>query len=138
MKAGRELDALVAENVVGWKWLMTHYYSLAGKTEFSRGLYGPPADIDHDSWRLWDGRDCAIVRLPHTPPYSTSIADAWKVVERLRVLYPDGWVSVLLGIGDGCHAYAGTEDREATGNADTAAHAICLAALQAVGAEVPA
>jgi len=91
MKAGRELDALIAERVMGEMW----------------GV-GPNLEDT----------------LPH---YSTQIADAWLVVEKMRPyfeIYCDGggWVA-RFGWAD-----AGT----LAAYADTAPLAICLAALKAV------
>lgn len=115
LRAGRELDALVAEKVMGMSLL-----KLNG--------WGP----------LVDGMD----REP--PRFSTDIAAAWRVVElvqkekgqdfRIDRLNWGGsmqdWVagfgSIATGHGEGTHL--------AQGRADTAAHAICLAALKAVDA----
>ncbi len=88
MRPGRELDALIAEEVMGDK------------------------------------------RLPAVRPgYSTNISSAWRVVERLRDLHPDGWVNLMVGVGDGWHVSVSTGDQERGANASTAPHAICLAAL---------
>ena len=91
-RAGRELDALVAEKVMGW----------------APGERG-------------------------TPTFSTSIAAAWQLVEKLR---PRFYLSLEVHLdhvnacfcphgevfrSDGTHMYRG--------EAATAPHAICLAAL---------
>ena len=66
MKAGRELDALVAEKVMGVKnmeqWLINH-------------------------------------RMDETGQYSTDIAAAWEVVEKMRQRFRDSSKTVLFG----CH-----------------------------------
>ena len=93
LQAGHELDALVAEKVMGW----------------APGERG-------------------------TPAFSTSIAAAWEVVEKMRADklsvtltgYWEGstgkwWVNVLDNV-----------ETVATVRTDTAPHAICLAALKAV------
>ena len=117
MNAGRELDALVAEKVFGWTG--GHYESL---------------------------------------PFSTDIAAAWEVVERLRsrgissghgfnwdlcikVGHSDdsGWFVELFDLSS--MGYCGPADTTIrwdgvdVRNAETASHAICLAALKAVGVE---
>lgn len=63
MNAGRELDALVAEKVMGWTWDENTAWSPTG----SRNA----RVADGDLW-WW------------LPPYSTDIAAAWEVVERIR------------------------------------------------------
>jgi len=115
--AGRELDALVAEKVMGW----------------CVGSDGE--EVFYDDKRGW-------VCKPHCKPiisqgivayYSTSISAAWEVVEKLAVSgkcsfaierfrnKPYSW-QVEFGLGVGWTVYA-----------DTAPLAICLAALKAVG-----
>lgn len=104
MEAGRELDALVAEKVMG---------------------------LDC-SWRCvtldGTGRDRGPAR--RIKPYSTNIDAAWEVVEKLKENhtvnihgYSDGWEVGLIGPGSAA----------VDGQAETAPHAICLAALKAVG-----
>jgi hypothetical protein len=104
MKPGRELDALVAEKVTGWpaardaKAISETGYWTAGDERFIHGL----------------------------PAYSTEIAAAWQVVEK------------LIATGDWCDFEL---DYEPTllwccggkTYAPTAPHAICLAALKAAG-----
>ena len=101
LKAGRELDALVAEKVMG----------LPGAAV--GGWYNP---------NLLDG----------PPPYSTDIAAAWEVVEKLLELgwhvdIEDGWCVIVYGGRDG------KADSEMEVG-ETAPEAICLAALEAVKA----
>jgi hypothetical protein len=94
MKPGCELDALVAEKVMGWC------------TDTDRGGF------------LLD--------------FSTSIADAWVVVEKLASTY----LFCLENSGSFWVADFGrSADRRAQCTAETAPHAICLAALKAVGYE---
>lgn len=111
MEAGREMDALVAEKVMGWE-----------KVHNNPVVWG-------DSWYGIDGD--ALMRLPH---YSTDIAAAWQVVEKViagdeyEIGFENGQHYAKLGSAKGGYAWAG----QATGT--TAPHAICLAALKAVGA----
>lgn len=83
MEAGRELDALVAERVMGGRTLMHNGFSINVLTGESAPEY-----------------------LDATPRYSTSIADAWSVVEAMRAKglalcleehdpnYPHAWTAV--------------------------------------------
>lgn len=113
----RELDALVAEKVMGWELI---------------GIAPSGGRVVH-SPRLWEKE------LPH---YSSDIAAAWQVVEKME---KDGWES-------GCETSKGIRrawfawDRRKRfspklpkfAEAEAIPRAICLAALKAVGAEVPA
>lgn len=77
MKAGIELDALVAEKVMGWEEVRKNFGGLqaGGSTEYFVGL--APADKD--------GR-----RFHHpVPAYSTDIKHAWEVVEKLKECFPN-------------------------------------------------
>ena len=116
--AGRELDALVAEKVMGWT---VHWAS-------PPELCPPGASY----WR--DGRQ-VVFALPY---YSIDIAAAWKVVEGLpSAFWPevgrmdDGrWYCEIVGRGDTpADVSPGPIARVV---AHTAPHAICLAALHAV------
>lgn len=66
MEAGRELDALVAEKVMGWRWLDLNHDINKGPIVKTPG---------------WYGQGQSAVRTEFHP--STSIADAWEVVARL-------------------------------------------------------
>jgi hypothetical protein len=61
LDAGRELDALIAEKVMGWK--------VNGHDSYYRWWGSPPG------WK-----EPQSVEIPH---YSTAIAAAWTVVEKL-------------------------------------------------------
>lgn len=110
---GRALDAAVAERVMGW-------------TGVDKAL---------DDWTgIRDGNTWCVV-----PPYSTDLAAAWEVVERLRlsvIPLEDGrwlagqfgrltYISEDLGVVDGRF--------EEGAAAASASEAICRAALKAVG-----
>lgn len=105
MKPGRELDLLIANKVMGWKCTMIH------------SQYGDREPECH-----------------HCPRYSTGIAEAWLVVEKVSgcefsLSYSDGLMApywraeFFIDSGDGGWACAGGE---------SAPHAICLAALEAL------
>ena len=104
MKAGRELDALIAEKVMGFRKHHAHGY-----------LRNAPGEEPH---------------------YSTNIADAWEVVERLvSTPGPNGdHHSVQVDYsGDAVVVIDENEDWQVSAIADTAPLAICLAALKAKG-----
>lgn len=87
--------------------------------------------------KIFDGNVAAIdvqtgekVRLDMPLPYSTSISAAWEVVEKLAA-----HVRIQFGVNTRAHVYFVTRE-QGSGNAEaqTVPHAICLAALKAVGA----
>lgn len=118
MKPGRDLDVLVAQKVVG---LSLEY-------------------INCDGTHIWYSHDAGDY-FP-TPAYSTDIAAAWEVVKKITSQSPvitDWQFSMILPLRtmqsfNGCFAkfcYGGGKF-ESVG--ESAPHAICLAALKAVGA----
>jgi hypothetical protein len=120
MDAGREMDALVAEHLMGWRLVKR------GRRVATGPDYEGPGEIlgfsGNADARRWIAQVC--------PAYSTEIAAAWSVVE----LFPE--------TGRGLHlmqsmARGGrwrcTFDMEDGVWGDTAPHAICLAALKSVG-----
>lgn len=118
MEAGRELDALVAEKVMGWtKRISADHTGSEIKVLRNMGIIYAWKDAE----RKERGLD--------VPAYSTDIAAAWQVAEMMRGLdfrlNKDGdWVCCFGGTVAFC------------GESDTAPHAICLAALKAVGVEI--
>ena len=116
MKAGRELDAAVAEEVMGLRDVKTVPLKYQGKARQPGLCHGP----QHDT-------------VPH---YSTDIEAAWEVVERVVNL---GWLPTLgrgwsCGRGAWCFEIVKGKDDLERAMADSAPEAICLAALKAVGA----
>lgn len=119
MEAGRELDALIAEKVMG-------YPAFAEKVVTKLG--------DHlvisDHCAICGRKDGTSECLPH---YSTDIAAAWEVVEKLRLSvlqFEDGWFADprLESYREHFWGALGADDFSAT-----APLAICRAALEAVG-----
>lgn len=119
MNAGRELDALVAEKVMGWsgidkKWdYETNESFLGGKTPD------------------WDGRQ--FYEVPH---YSTDIAAAWLVVEKLRTPNWEFQLDHTRFMIWHCRIETTAGEGSASSDSsqgETAPLAICLAALKAVG-----
>lgn len=110
MKAGRELDALIAEKVMGWKRV--------------------PGDDDQDS--AWDTGDPeGYFPYEHNFRPSIDIAAAWQVVEKLPYLF-------TLTTNNPYHPTTPETEWFASFQAEYEAegcsppHAICLAALKAV------
>lgn len=111
--AGRELDVLVAERVLGYdpQYIHTH-----------KGGAAFPTDLTPSGWI-----DVAPIRH-----FSTDIAAAWEVAEKYIAAGCAAWVE-----GDGHTGYragvtSGNGRFESEG--ESPAHAICLAALRAVAA----
>lgn len=127
MKPGRELDALVAEKVMGFR----HYISSEWK-----GLVRTEGQISQIEMHA--KFDEPISPLKFVPPYSTAIEAAWEVIQeciRVRKEFklewrrePDeGWecsLELFDKIYDGPYNFTATSE--------SAPHAICLAALKLV------
>lgn len=106
MKPGRDLDALVAEKVMGLKGPLANFWY-----ETENGMHA-----------------CL-------PAYSTDIAAAWEVMEELKSI--GSMVQVFFSIGTWRVSWRRQNDPPSItlyATAGAAPHAICLAALQAVGA----
>lgn len=123
MKAGRELDALVAEKVMG----ITRPEPLAS----------PIDSLSDEAF----ARSTRALLLEHPAPYSTDIATAWTVVEKMREI--DEGFTIMFDKEEkqwraGALWWRGYEQAEwwepRSAMSETAPHAICLAALKAVGA----
>lgn len=127
MKAGRALDALVAENVMGWV--------MARRT-------------DDGTWADWGSapnkppKENSLAWMCAVPHYSTDITAAWTVIERL--IAQKLWTQFTLIEHEGQwkvwdYHFGPEEDKyqDYLAAAPTAPLAICLAALQAVGTQQP-
>lgn len=112
MKSGRELDALVAEKVMGWTGIKPYLKSV-GQHEF----------LTYVGWFQEDG--LPKVEIPH---YSTDIAEAWKVVEKFK---GDRDIRIDSDFDGGYWVYPSPVFNKPI-HAKTAPHAICLAALNIV------
>lgn len=146
MKAGRELDALVAEKVMGLPGI-GHYgptKSSGRHLDFKRfdsheeaieqykKFWPEGSKRGHASWRnidetlRWWQKDWGPRIIDD---YSTCIMDAWEVVEKLE---PEFRLTLVRAGSKWCGYLArGDWERVAFGESDAAAHAICLAALEA-------
>jgi hypothetical protein len=130
MIAGRELDALVAEKVMG----------LRRVTEYSEEFAYPhyPGDfVNSDGHRVFSSFDEPTHQLPK---YSSDISAAWEVVEKFIKFNPfweendSLWFDLSPTKPPGWYCNFG--DSSTSVYADTAPLAICLAALKAVGVEI--
>lgn len=128
MPAGRELDALVCEKVFGY--LVNRPDSGAEMRAFR--IDGPVVRFEIHGM----GGELTT-QIPH---YSTDIAAAWEVVEKLTTStkqwfeYEQSSVSYFATFRI---SGAGENDGEWTGNGWSAAEAICRAALRCVTARHP-
>lgn len=132
MKPGRELDALIAEKVMGWKWFSRSDFirdpSDPGFTPWEKRLYPPGFKCE------WHVPPRGVQEMQFDiKPYSTDIAAAWEVVEKMEGVWDicsraRGWVVGLAVRSEG-------SDKIVYAEGGTAPHAICLAALRAVGYE---
>ena len=109
----RELDALVAEKVMGW--------------QDARAFFPwPESGVMLDNYAMMPPHGGAIRDIAHVPHYSTDIAAAWEVWETLRSRdYYIAFTDTGYGVFEGDDWLLVTE-------ADTAPLAICRAALEAV------
>lgn len=122
---GRELDAAIAEKVMGLEWRPWKPYAAP------QGWF--PKDAPECNERTGD--DLAIDAdgyLPDLPMYSYDITEAWEVVEKARQLVSLEVEFALYANEDS--TWDAAFGMEGGVKADTAPHAICLAALKAVGA----
>lgn len=123
LKAGRELDALVAERVMGWTVNRTndrHWHTV-----------GPTGRERH----ILIGRDCCAGQHDydsHAFMPSTDIASAWLVVEKLNAT---GWLCDLFRnqMMTHWHVAFAKDHTDSFVNDASAPLAVCLAALKAVG-----
>jgi hypothetical protein len=77
MPAGREMDALVAEHVMGWKW----YTSVASAGRL-KALGVKDQHFYGDGWSLaGSAAEPYVDALRHVPRYSVDIFNAWEVVD---------------------------------------------------------
>ena len=124
-QAGRELDASIAEKVMGWKRVRWCDWQTDTRTSFTYSWHdavtGKMTELAEDCDDYYD--------LQGSWSPSTEIEAAWEVVTALErkslFRYATGRYIACLADGNSLHE----------GEADTAPLAICLAALKAVGAE---
>ena len=120
MEAGREMDALIAEKVMDWKNIhKTTEYEDPDTIHMTGEMN--PFIVGNVAWVDWE---------VEIFPFSTSLLDAWMVVEKLRSKY-------LISVRSDFNHYGcairllGLDDLVAVTYGDTAPLAICRAALLA-------
>lgn len=132
--AGRELDAEIAEAVMGWR----HWEMKSGHVYFL-----PPSALDTDYLKsLFRQEVPSGGNKEDAPQFSSDIAAAWAVVTKMREL---GWYLIMNDTMSRYRArffqadpvfwpeqWAKNPDIPLTVWAETAPLAICLAALAAV------
>lgn len=119
IKPGKELDALIAEKVMGWE----------------RKCIG-------DDYYLENPRAHHLSKYNAPQPYSTHIAAAWEVVE--KIVEDTGMEYVFWSLaGDNKRNVFQFVEKKGENNyikayeeGETLSHAICKTALKAVGVEV--
>jgi hypothetical protein len=130
--AGRELDALVAERVMGWGWVK-HRMDVNSAAPGQRYL----CEISEEGRRGFFERFCDYAMpddpiceeaKPYVPSYSTDRTAAWTVVEHWKGDFE------LRRQNEHFRATFFKPSYEYSEWADTAPLAIVLAALKAVGA----
>ncbi|HLY10154.1 MAG TPA: hypothetical protein VKW04_12675 [Planctomycetota bacterium] len=119
--AGRELDALVAEKVMGWRDVRKQSIANA---------------FGHHVMDDYVGLATPEATIPQlVPRYSMMIQEAWKVADELRGR--SQFVAVISGLGpQGIQPWICKINRDGgfiEERADSAAVAICLASLKSVG-----
>jgi len=119
MNAGRELDALVAEKVM----------------ELAVGHWGEKGTPEFEGMVAWPIKQNPMLGQFELPHYSTRIEDAWRVVEKLDLLFDYEIRRTMAGWQIGGHWWYndGEGGFNVYAEAPTAPLAICLAALKAVG-----
>lgn len=98
MKPGADLDALVAQKVMGWKWqaIPQHIHIVDGGSQFEKdGKFLMPENSYFPPHEVGQGR---LFYQAVAPAYSTSLEAAWKVVEKLQTIYEKFNVEFSCGI----------------------------------------
>lgn len=134
MEAGREMDVLIAEKVMGWR-RMTYKEANPKNSHYATDLRLTGRWHDSDGNATQQAEDCDDYYQPEfawSP--STDIAAAWQVVEKIKSIDPLYAFAVMFegksweaGIYDSGYNTSFDYDRSAT--ATTAPLAICRAAL---------
>ena len=121
LPTGRELDALVAEKVLGW---------LQVRKQMIANAMGQPVMEDFVGLPTVSAASPQLI-----PRYRTMIQEAWKVADALRER--SQFVAVLSGLGpQGVQPWICKINRDGgfiEERADAAPLAICLGALKSVG-----
>lgn len=135
MKPGRELDILVAEKVMGWKVCACTDEEFATWKKDRPGALRvviPTGDCNRCGFKVIDG----WTAWPHA--FSQNIAAAWEIVEKMKGSFEIDISSTSTANGGKyfCTIYLWSDTSiQYDACEETAPHAICAAALLAVGEE---
>lgn len=136
---GPELDALVAVLIFKWTWAVfpEGRYLLPPTHKYFNAV--PRANLGDERFEQYWADQFAQGYAPMVPPFSISIAAAWEVVEKFtpvgiavhccrRAEWGDARWRCIIAVSSRMAAFPWSE---VVASADTAPHAICLAALKA-------
>ena len=143
--AGRELDALVAEKVMGWT-------ELEPSTTWSRWKFGDPGDRwteTEEEWCRGVGINPGSERYTPFPLFSTDISAAWEVVNTVSAIewgfalfhYPglsSAGFGYVVAFARSLRPYSleivtlGDPEKVKHAHSNSLPEAICLAAIQTV------
>jgi len=143
VQSDREVDALVAEHIFGWRWITC----IATAGGFSRGRTYLLVDdtsaalLDQHSDKFIDDDGSGVRRAHHTPNYTTDPVACARLKRKLREA---GWAIELFIPSNRdrddawfCSVERMTTEDEVGGNGiGTEERALALAALRAYGIEV--
>lgn len=84
MPAGREIDALIAEKVMGWRYKEGPKFDYSGPCEWNMILL--PPTISDDEYIHWNFPPKGVISKTFflDKHYSADIAAAWEVVKELK------------------------------------------------------
>lgn len=135
MKSGRELDALVAERVMGWTWWDARVVSEYGlvtqpktTTGYNTKVLMPPKARESSTAFLYEN-----FANGYYPAYSTDIVAAWQIVNRFKEQ------SMILNYGEDTQKWECSfivNGNRYWGVSSIVPIAICIAALRIVGIDI--
>lgn len=79
LEAGRALDSLVAEKVLGWRWLQDWYWTPETGTVLQRHLVPPDYPIEDEVWATGEEEIEDGATLIDYSPFSEDMGHAWQV-----------------------------------------------------------
>lgn len=121
---GRELDALIAENVMGWEQVERSFHGndfVGVSPEHAAGFRSVGLALNSDG--KMPGR-------APVPTFSTDLATAWQIVDRLEHVLDFAWTLSSEADGYCFRIFNDTFYNGMVGRADTVIMAICRAAVQ--------
>jgi len=134
LEAGRELDALIAEEVMGWTWRGIQHHDCSTTPQYHLLAEGEEVSSQpNGEWGYLTDRQDGRIVWSHMPSYSTDIAAAWEVFCKFTSRYiwyddaTDVWhchFDTRRRIMEDCRHHEISEE--------SAMDAICHAALKAV------